>query len=102
MLDQNLTKVLRLTAEMENRAADGDWGAVQELDTARLAALEKLKASGVQNALEHSDTLSCLLESNNTIVTLAREAKSNLSLDRQQLVQGLQATNSYQNIQEVY
>ncbi len=100
MYDQNLTQVLRLTAEMENRAADGDWGAVQELDTARLAEIEKLNHSPKLGTKERTETLSCLLQSNHNIVSLAREAKTNLSLEREQLVQGRQATNSYQLVQE--
>ena len=100
MHDQNLTQVLRLTAEMENRAADGDWGAVQELDVARFTELEKLNHSRELDALARSETLSCLLESNQNIVNLAREAKSNLSLEREQLLLGRQATSSYQSVQE--
>tara|TARA_R110002072_G_scaffold27080_1_gene88602 strand:+ start:216 stop:524 length:309 start_codon:yes stop_codon:yes gene_type:complete len=100
MYDQSLTQVLRLTAEMENRAADGDWGAVQELDAARLAELEKLNHSPSIGAVQRTETLSCLLQSNHNIVNLAREAKSNLSLEREQLVLGRKATDSYQLVQE--
>lgn len=102
MYDQNLTQVLRLTAEMENRAADGDWGAVQELDTARMVELEKLNHSTELGVNERSETLSCLIQSNHNIVSMAREAKSNLSLEREQLMLGRQATTSYQNMQEAY
>ncbi len=100
MQEKNLTQVLRLTAEMENRAAEGDWSAVQELDEARLAELEKLTHSPELDALARTETLSCLLESNQNIVNLAQEAKMSLSLEREQLVLGRQATNSYQNVQE--
>ena len=100
MYDRNLTQVLRLTAEMENRAADGEWGVVQELDAARLVEMEKLDYDDENSAKDKSDILACLLQSNRTITTLAREAKSKLKLERQQLLLGRQATGSYKKVQE--
>ena len=99
MYDRNFKQVLRLTAEMENRAADGEWGVVQELDAARLVEIEKLSHDGENDVENKSEVLACLLQSNRAIATLAREAKSQLKLDRQQLVRGRQATGSYQQIQ---
>lgn len=100
MYDRSLTQVLRLTAEMENRAADGEWGVVQELDAARLVEMEKLNYGDENDAKNKSEVLTCLLQSNRTISALARETKSNLKLERQQLLRGRQATGSYQQIQE--
>lgn len=99
MYDQNLTQVLRLTAQMENRAAEGEWGVVQELDAARLVEMEKLSYDDTNGAKDKSEVLACLLQSNRTIATLAKEAKSKLKLEQQQLLQGRQATGSYQQIQ---
>jgi len=100
MHDPNLTQVLRLTAEMENRAAEGQWRVVQELDAARLVEMEKLSSDDTNDAKDKSEVLTCLLQSNRTITTLAREAKSKLKLEKQQLLQGRQAIGSYQKIQE--
>lgn len=94
MYDRNLTQVLRLTAEMENRAADGEWSIVQDLDAARLVEMEKLSYDA-----DKSEVLAYLLQSNRTIISLAREAKSKLKLEQQQLLRGKQITNSYQQIQ---
>ena len=99
MYDRNFNQVLRLTAEMENRAVDGEWGVVQELDAARLLEIEKLSYGGENDAKKNSEVLACLLQSNRSIATLAREAKSQLKLERQQLMRGRQATGSYQQIQ---
>ena len=100
MYDRNLTQVLRLTAQMENCAADGEWGVVQELDAARLVEMEKLSYDDENHAIDKTEVLACLLQSNRAIVALARETKSNLKLERQQLLRGRQATGSYQQIQE--
>ena len=100
MIDRSLTQVLRLTAEMENRAAEGEWGVVQELDAARLTELRKL-ATGVEDKTgDKSEVLSCLLQSNQAITALAREARATLQLERQHLLRGRQATGSYQQVQE--
>ncbi len=99
MYDRNIIQVLRLTAEMENRAADGEWGVVQELDAVRLVEVQKLSYGGGKNVKDKSEVLVCLLQSNRTIATLAREAKSKLKLQRQQLLRGRQSTGSYQEIQ---
>jgi len=99
MVDQNITQVLRLTAEMENRAADGEWGVVQELDAVRLVEVQKLSFDGENKVKDKSEVLACLLESNRTIATLAREAKSKLKVQRQHLLRGRQTTDSYQEIQ---
>ena len=100
MIDRSLTQVIRLTAEMENKAAEGEWHRVQELDAARLAELRKL-TTGVENETkDKSEILTCLLQSNQAIAALAREAKSNLQLERQHLLRGRQATGSYQQVQE--
>ena len=100
MYNRNLTQVLRLTAEMENRAVDGEWGVVQELDAARLIEMEKLSYDDGSDAKDKSEVLTCLLQSNRSITALAREAKSKLKLEQQQLSRGRQATGSYQQIQE--
>lgn len=100
MYDRNLTQVLRLTAEMENRAADGEWGVVQELDAARLLEMKKLSYDDSNHVNDKSEVLAYLLQSNRAISALASEAKSNLKLERQQLLRGRQATGSYQKIQE--
>jgi hypothetical protein len=99
MYDRNLTQILRLTAQMEYRAVEGEWGVVQELDAARLVEMEKLSSDDTNENKYKSEVLACLLESNRTIATLAKEAKSKLKLERQQLLQGRQATGSYQQIQ---
>lgn len=100
MFDKNLTHVLRLTAQMENHAANGEWGVVQELDEARLAELEQMIYSDKRDVKETSETLECLLQSNRSIAALAREAKSSLKLEQQQLLLGKKATHSYQQVQE--
>lgn len=100
MYDRNLTQVLRLTAEMENRAADGEWGVVQELDAARLVEMEKLNYGDESDAKDKSEVLASLIQSNRIITALVRETKSKLKLERQQLMRGRQATGSYQKIQE--
>lgn len=99
MYDRNLTQVLRLTAEMENRASAGEWGVVQELDAVRLVEMEKLRYDEKEEAKDKSEVLACLLQSNRTIAKLARAAKSKLKLEQQQLLRGRQATGSYQQIQ---
>ncbi|MBL4580987.1 MAG: flagellar protein FliT [Gammaproteobacteria bacterium] len=99
MYDRNLTEVLRLTAEMENRAADGEWGVVQELDAVRLVEMGKLSYDEDSDVKDKSEVFSCLLQSNRTITSLARKAKSKLKLEQQQLLRGRQATGSYQQIQ---
>ena len=99
MYDRNLTQVLRMTAEMENRAADGDWGVVQELDAARLVEMEKLSYDEDGDVKDKSEVIACLLQSNRTITSMARGAKSKLKLEQQQLLRGRQATGSYQQIQ---
>ena len=100
MYDRSLTQVLRLTAEMENRAAEGEWGVVQELDAARLVEIKSLGYDDANGVKGKSEILSCLLQSNRSITILAREAKSKLKLKQHQLIQGRQATGSYQQIQE--
>jgi hypothetical protein len=100
MYDRTLTQVLRLTAQMENRASEGEWGVVQELDAARHVEMEKLNFDDTSDAKDKSEVLACLLQSNRTIATLVKEAKSKLKLEQQQLLQGRQATGSYQQIQE--
>ncbi|MFT4814723.1 MAG: hypothetical protein ACI80L_000142 [Pseudohongiellaceae bacterium] len=100
MYDRNLTRVLRLTAQMENRAAEGEWGVVQELDAARLVEIQKLSSDDTNDTKDKSEVFACLLRSNRTIATLAKETKSKLKLEQQQLLQGRQATGSYQQIQE--
>jgi hypothetical protein len=99
MYDRNLTQVLRLTAEMENRAVEGEWGVVQELVVARLVEMEKLSSDDTNDVKYKLEVLPYLIQSNRTIATLAKEAKSKLKLERQQLLQGRQATGSYQQIQ---
>lgn len=99
MIDRSLTQVLRLTAEMENRAAEGEWGVVQELDAARLAELRKLGAGAEDKAGDKSEVVGCLLQSNRAITALAREARSKLQLERQHLLRSRQATGSYQQVQ---
>jgi hypothetical protein len=99
MYDRNLTQVLRLTAEMENRAVEGEWGVVQELVVARLVEMGKLSSDDTNDVKYKLEVLPYLIQSNRTIATLAKEAKSKLKLERQQLLQGRQATGSYQQIQ---
>ncbi len=99
MFDRNLTQVLRLTAQMENKAAEGEWGVVQDLNAARLAVLEELDSNTVHGFKDRSEVIACLLTSNRAIASLAREAKSNLQFDWQQLVRGRRVTGSYQQIQ---
>ncbi|MEX0963848.1 MAG: hypothetical protein WDZ52_07410 [Pseudohongiellaceae bacterium] len=99
MHGKNLTQVLRLTAEMENRAADGEWGIVQELDAARMLELEKLHIESESGAEDTSKVFSWLLQSNRSISSMARKAQSNLRLERQQLLRGKKATGSYQQVQ---
>lgn len=99
MYNKNLTQVLRLTAEMENNAASGEWGVVQELNAARLIELEKLDSKSGGSVSERSEVLACLMQSNKAIESLAKETRSSLRLERHQLLQGRKATGSYEQIQ---
>lgn len=95
-----LDDVRSLTTEMERCAADCDWEAVSELNSARQVALEAMNLRREDIANSGKNKFAFLLQSNIEIEALARSNRSKLQNEWQQLLRGRQATGSYSEIQK--